>query len=235
MNESSPPTERTRLRRRPQRGDYTAETVRQILDAGSICHVAVAHAEQAFVIPIFYARMEDELIVHGSTANRVLRALANGAEACVTVTLVDAIVLARSAFHHSMNYRSVIAYGRARKLEQLEHKTEALRLLIEKLVPGRWDDTRRPSTEELARTLVLALPLSEASAKVRQGPPVDEAEDYALAHWAGELPLRTEYAAPVRDPRLAPELALPAYVERWMRGDRSVGAWEARTGAALES
>ena len=207
-----PPSERTKLRRQPQRARYERDAVRAILEEGSICHLAFAARGTPHVIPTFYALHRDELVVHGSTANRAFRALASGAETCVTVTLVDGLVLARSAFHHSMNFRSVVVYGRARKLEDPAEKEAAFRALIEKLVPGRWDDIRAPNAIETARTLVLAIPLDEASAKVRDTPPADDDADYALDCWAGILPVHTRIDAPVPDPKLRSGIPVPGYV-----------------------
>ncbi|MBW2280752.1 MAG: pyridoxamine 5'-phosphate oxidase family protein [Deltaproteobacteria bacterium] len=200
------------MRRGAQRADYAPETVRGILAEGSICHVAFSDGGQAHVIPTAYGLLGDEICIHGSTANRVLRGLAKGADACLEVTLVDGLVLARSAFHHSMNYRSAILYGRARVVDDPAEKLDAMRALIDHLIPGRWDDVRAPNPEEFARTLVLALPVDEASAKVRTGPPVEEEEDYATPCWAGVLPLETVAGAPVADDRLVHGVELPGYV-----------------------
>ena len=206
------PSPRTRMRRGAQRADYSPDTVRGILAEASLCHVAFSDGEQAHVIPTAYGLLGDELCIHGSTANRVLRALAQGAEACLEVTLVDGLVLARSAFHHSMNYRSVILYGRARVVDEPAEKLDAMRALIEHLIPGRWDEVRAPSPEEFARTLVLALPIDEASAKLRTGPPAEEEDDYAIPCWAGVLPLGTVAGAPVDDGRLVAGVEVPGYV-----------------------
>ena len=206
------PSPRTRMRRGAARADYAPETVRGILAEGSLCHVAFSDGEQAHVIPTAYGLLGDELCIHGSTANRVLRALASGAEACVEVTLVDGLVLARSAFHHSMNYRSAILYGRARVVDEPAEKLAAMRALIEHVMPGRWADVRAPNPEEFARTLVLAIPIDEASAKVRAGPPVEEEEDYAIPCWAGVLPLGPAAGEPIDDGRLVPGVELPGYV-----------------------
>jgi nitroimidazol reductase NimA-like FMN-containing flavoprotein (pyridoxamine 5'-phosphate oxidase superfamily) len=214
------PSPRTRLRRGAARGDYSPETVRGILAEGSLCHLAFAQQGQPHIIPTFYGVLGDEIVVHGSTANRALRSLAKGGEACIVVSLIDGLVLARSAFHHSMNYRSVVIYGRARALEDPDEKLAALRVMIEKLMPGRWADVRGPNPEEFARTLVLALPLDEASAKIRRGPPVDDEEDYQLGCWAGVLPVRLEVDKPVDDPKLGPGIAVPGYVEEFTRRTR---------------
>lgn len=217
------PSPRTRLRRGADRGDYAPATVREILAAGSLCHLGFAAEGQPHIIPTFYGVMGDEIVVHGSTANRALRALAGGGEACIVVSLVDGLVLARSAFHHSMNYRSVVVYGRARGVDEPDEKLEALRVMIEKLVPGRWDDVRGPNREEFARTLVLAVPLDEASAKIRRGPPVDDEEDHAMDCWAGVIPVSTALDEPVGDPRLREGIAVPGYVDAYRRGSTGKG------------
>ncbi len=217
MASSAAPSKRTQLRRGAARGDYSPETVREILGEGSLCHLAFAQDGQPHLIPTFYGVMGDEIVVHGSTANRALRALARGGEACIVVSLIDGLVLARSAFHHSMNYRSVVIYGRARAVDDPAEKLEAMRTMIEKLVPGRWDDVRGPNPEEFARTLVLAVPLDEASAKIRRGPPVDDEDDYALDCWAGVLPVRMHVDRPVADPKLRDGIAVPGYVGELIR------------------
>lgn len=209
------PTARTTLRRLPKRGSFERETVNGILDEGFICHVGFVVDGQPFVIPTAYGRKGDVLYIHGARASRMQKALADGRDVCVTVTLVDGLVLARSAFHHSMNYRSVVVFGRARAVEAEEEKNAALEAFTEHVMPGRWDDVRWPTAQELAATTVLAIQLSEASAKVRTGPPIDDEEDYALPVWAGVLPLGVEPGAPVADPLLPAETPLPAYVEQF--------------------
>ena len=201
MNQDSP-TKRTQVMRLPKRGDYSEATIHSILDAGFLCHVGFVADGQPFVIPTSYGRSGDTLYLHGSAASRMLRTLASGVEVCVTVTLVDGLVLARSAFHHSMNYRSVVLFGTATLVESADEKTAALRAISEQIVPGRWDDVRWPTEQELKATKVLALPISEASAKVRTGPPLDDEEDYAMKVWAGILPFRVQPQAPLPDPRL---------------------------------
>jgi len=207
------PTTRTQVMRLPKRGDYSEATIHSILDAGFLCHVGFVVDGQPFVVPTSYGRSGDTLYVHGSAASRMLRTLATGVEVCVTVTLVDGLVLARSAFHHSMNYRSVVLFGTATLLESADEKTAALRAISEQIVPGRWDDVRWPTEQELKATKVLALPISEASAKVRTGPPLDDEEDYALKVWAGILPFRMHPQAPLPDPRLNSESQeVPTYL-----------------------
>ncbi len=198
------PTERTILRRLPKRGVYDKAQVHTILDEGFICHVGFAVDGQPFVVPTGYARAGDQVYIHGSAASRMLRTLDAGVNLCFTVTLVDGFVLARSAFHHSMNYRSVVVLGMARLVTEPAEKTEALRRFTDHIVPGRWDEVRQPTEQELKATTVLALPLDEVSAKVRTGPPIDDDEDYALPVWAGIVPIRTQVGEPVSDSRLMP-------------------------------
>src|SRR3989440_10905702 len=171
-------TQRTTLKRLPKRGSHERDVINQVLDEGFICHIGFAIDGQPFVIPTGYARAGDQLFIHGSQASRMLRALKEGIDACVTVTLIDGLVLARSAFHHSMNYRSVVVFGRAALIENREEKLAALFALSEHMVPGRWNDVREPNEQELQKTSVLSLPLTEASAKIRTGPPLDDEEDY---------------------------------------------------------
>jgi nitroimidazol reductase NimA-like FMN-containing flavoprotein (pyridoxamine 5'-phosphate oxidase superfamily) len=207
------PTKRTQVNRLPKRGDYTKETIHSILDAAFLCHVGFAVEGQPYVIPTGYGRNRDTLYLHGSAASRMLRNLEQGIDICVTVTLLDGIVLARAAFHHSMNYRSVVILGRAALITETDAKLEALRIISEQIIPGRWNDARLPTPQELKATTVMAVPIEEASAKVRTGPPVDDEEDYGLNMWAGVLPLGMKAGAPVRDPRLAPNVqAVPEYV-----------------------
>ena len=214
-------TERSTLRRLPQRGHYERALINAILDEGFICHVGFILDGQPFVIPTGYARLDETLYLHGSRASRMLQALRAGVDVCVTVTLVDALVLARSAFHNSINYRSVVVFGRARAVEDETEKLTALHAFTEHVAPGRWAEVRQPTSNELKATAVLALPLAEGSAKVRTGPPLDDEADYALPIWAGELPLRLATGEPVADPRLPAGLEPPAYLahyERMRRG-----------------
>lgn len=205
--DSYTPTERTQVRRLPKRAVYDKAQVYSILDAGYVCHVGFAVDGQPYVIPTGYARAGDRIYIHGSAASRMLRALEQGADVCVTVTLLDGFVLARSAFHHSMNYRSAVVFGRARLVTDPGEKLEALRAFTDHVLPGRWAEVRQPNDRELNATSVLALPLDEASAKVRTGPPVDDEPDYALPVWAGEVPVRMELGEPVADGRVLPGVA----------------------------
>jgi nitroimidazol reductase NimA-like FMN-containing flavoprotein (pyridoxamine 5'-phosphate oxidase superfamily) len=207
-----PPSGRATVKRLPKRAAYDRATIHAILDEGMVCHVGFVQDGQPFVIPTIYVRIGESLYVHGSPASRMLQALRTGIPVCVTVTLVDGLVLARSAFHHSMNYRSVVLFGTAAVVEEPDRKEEVLRALAEHLIPGRWDDIRLPTPDELRRTLVLAVAIEEASAKVRTGPPLDDEEDYALPMWAGVLPLRLTAAEPVADPRLRPGSEPPPHV-----------------------
>jgi nitroimidazol reductase NimA-like FMN-containing flavoprotein (pyridoxamine 5'-phosphate oxidase superfamily) len=205
-------TDRTLVKRLPQRASYERELVYEILDAGFICHVGFVIDAQPFIIPTAYGRAGDVLYLHGSRASRMLKTLGAGVEACVEVTHVDGLVLARSAFHHSINYRSVVVFGRAEVVEDASEKQKALRAFTEHLIRGRWDEVREPNERELAATLVLRLPLAEASAKVRTGPPIDDEEDLSLPVWAGVLPLHTIAGEPLSDPQLGEDVALSRVV-----------------------
>jgi nitroimidazol reductase NimA-like FMN-containing flavoprotein (pyridoxamine 5'-phosphate oxidase superfamily) len=206
------PSKRTQVGRLPKRGDYSKETIHGILDSAFLCHVGFVVDGQPFVIPTGYGRDGETLYIHGSAASRMLRNLEKGIDACVTVTLLDGIVLARAAFHHSMNYRSVVMLGTATSVEDTETKREALRIISEQIVPGRWDDVRQPNDQELKATTVLSFPIDEASAKVRTGPPADDEEDYGLDIWAGVLPLSLQPGTLIPDPRLKSGMdVVPSY------------------------
>jgi nitroimidazol reductase NimA-like FMN-containing flavoprotein (pyridoxamine 5'-phosphate oxidase superfamily) len=209
------PTERTRVRRLPERAAYDRATVHAILDEGFICHVGFVAGGQPYVLPTGYARVGETLYLHGSTGSRL--GLRPGMEVCVTVTLLDGLVLARSAFHHSMNYRSVMAIGRTRPVRDPDEKEAALRALVDHIVPGRSDAVRGGDRRELAATAVLALPLAEVSAKVRTGPPKDDDPDYDLPIWAGVLPLQLTPGDPAPDPVLDPAIPAPGHVASWSR------------------
>jgi nitroimidazol reductase NimA-like FMN-containing flavoprotein (pyridoxamine 5'-phosphate oxidase superfamily) len=211
MPENVPMSDRTRVVREPQRAIYDREIIYKILDEGFVCHVGFTLDGQTFVIPTMYARVHDAVYFHGSAASRMLRGVSAGLNVCVTVTLVDGLVLARSVFNHSMNYRSVVALGNTAIVDEPGEKLAALRAFTEKLIPGRWNDARQPNEQELKATSILRLPLTEVSAKVRVGGVEDDAEDYALQVWAGIVPLRLVADAPVRDERCDASLATPAY------------------------
>ena len=210
------PTERTILKRLPKRASYQRKIIYKILDEGFICHVGFVDRDHPVVIPTAYGRVADTLYIHGSAASRMLRSLATRIPVCVTVTLVDGLVLARSVFHHSMNYRSVVIFGTAIAVRDKKEKLHALRSFSEQVLPGRWADVREPNKAELKQTLVLRIPLREASAKIRTGAPVDEESDYSLRVWAGELPLRIVPGTPIRDPRSEFDVPIPSYFNNIM-------------------
>ena len=210
-------TERTKLQRLPKRGVYDREPVYKILDEGFICHVSFTVDGRPVVIPTGYARVADQLFIHGSQVSRMLRTLSAGIDVCIAITLVDGLVLARSAFHHSINYRSVVIFGRATMVEEREAKLAALFAFSEHVIPGRWEDVREPTDQELKATTVLSVPLKEVSAKVRTGPPLDDEEDYALDVWAGVIPLKLVAGAPLPDPRLPSHIEVPLYAGNYSR------------------
>ncbi len=209
------PSPRTRVRRAPKRGVYERAQIDAILDEALVCHVGFVYDEQPYVIPTLHARVGDVVYLHGSTASRMVRTLATGMPCSLTATLLDGIVLARSAFHHSANYRSVTVLGRASLVASEDERLRALEAFSEHLVPGRWDQVRPPNRKELKGTQVLALPLTEASAKIRTGPPADDDEDMDRDVWAGVVPLALQASAPVPDPVLAAGIELPAHVASW--------------------
>jgi nitroimidazol reductase NimA-like FMN-containing flavoprotein (pyridoxamine 5'-phosphate oxidase superfamily) len=217
MSETHPPTQRTRVIREPDRAVYSREDVYRILDEGFICHVGFAVDGQPFVIPTSYGRKDDSLYIHGSAASRMLRQLKQTVPVCVTVTLLDGLVLARSVFNHSMNYRSVVVLGEATLVDDPEEKLAALRVLSEHILRGRWDDARRPNERELKATSVLRVPIEEFSAKVRIGPPIDDEEDYAFPTWAGVVPLEMSVGKAIDDPRLENGREVPEYVVGYAR------------------
>ena len=214
------PTERTQVHRLTKRGVYDRETVYSILDEGLVCHVGFVEDGKPVVIPTGYARKGDTLYIHGSTISRMFRALGKGADVCVTVTLVDGLVLARSAFHSSMNYRSVVIFGKATLLDDPAAKREALHAFTAHVAPGRWQEIRQPNEKELQVTTVLAIPLEEVSAKIRTGPPIDDEEDHRLPVWAGVLPLELTPRTPLPDKNLPSDTALPHYVRKYSRKRR---------------
>src|SRR6266849_4037519 len=211
------PTPRTRVVREPQRAVYDRDAVNQILDEAFLCHVGFVADGQPFVIPTSFGRNGDVLYIHGSAASRMLRNLDKGIPVCVTVTLLDGLVLARSIFNHSMNYRSVVVLGTAVAVLDGGEKLDALKSLSEHILPGRWAESRQPNERELKQTLVMRLPIQEFSAKVHQGPPIDDEEDYSFLTWAGVIPLEMVAGAPIKDPRLDPKTPAPAYARRYSR------------------
>ena len=215
MSSNFVPTPRTRVVREPDRGVYDRDTINRILDEGFLCHVGFVADGQPFVIPTSYGREGDVLYIHGSAASRMLRNLDRGISVCVTVTLIDGLVLARSVFNHSMNYRSVVILGTATLISNPEEKIAALRTLSEHIIPQRWDDSRQPNEKELKATSVLRIPIDEFSAKVRVGPPIDDEPDYSFPTWAGVIPLDMQVGAPVRDERCQQEL--PEYLRNYSR------------------
>ena len=217
MSSKSTRTERTKVKRLPARGHYDRDTINAILDEAFICHVGFVVDGQPYVIPTGFARVGDHVYIHGSAASRMLRNLSQSINVCVTVTLIDGLVLARSAFHHSINYRSVVILGNAELVVDADEKDKALEALTEHIVPGRWADVRWPNELELKATTVLKLPIKEASAKIRTGDPKDDEEDYAMDVWAGVLPLSLATGTPIDDNRLDPGIAVPAYVEDYRR------------------
>jgi nitroimidazol reductase NimA-like FMN-containing flavoprotein (pyridoxamine 5'-phosphate oxidase superfamily) len=223
MSEPQMPTPRTRVVREPHRAAYDRETVYQILDEGFLCHVGFAVDGQPFVIPTSYGRKDASLYIHGSAASRMLRQMQKQdgknetVQVCITVTLLDGLVLARSVFNHSMNYRSVVILGKATLVDDPQEKLAALRTLSEHILPGRWDDSRQPNERELKQTSVLRVPIEEFSAKVRTGPAIDDEEDLTFPTWAGVLPLEMKAGAPVNDANLDPGREVPPYVTSYSR------------------
>jgi nitroimidazol reductase NimA-like FMN-containing flavoprotein (pyridoxamine 5'-phosphate oxidase superfamily) len=217
MPDRFPISNRTRVVREANRAVYDRASIYRILDEAFVCHVGFADQGQPFVIPTLFARVGDDLYFHGSAASRMLRIASGGMPVCITVTLTDGLVLARSVFNHSMNYRSVMALGNAVLVDEPTEKLRALQAFTEKLIPGRWNDARHPNEKELKATSILKLPLSEVSAKVRAGAVEDDAEDYALSVWAGVIPLRLVAGPPVRDQRCSPAIPTPAYAANYQR------------------
>ena len=210
-------TERTRIRRLPKRASYDVAVVEVILAEGLYCHVGFSVDAQPYVIPTIYARVEDRLYIHGSAASRMLRTIGERMPVCITVTILDGLVLARSTFHHSMNYRSVVILGEATEVIDADEKMTALKAIVDHVMVGRWEDVRQPSDQELKATSVIRVPLEEVSAKIRTGPPVDDDEDYQLGCWAGEVPLTLVSQTPVADPLLPSGIALPGYARDYRR------------------
>lgn len=212
-----PKTDQNHIKRLPERGHYDRETIYRILDEALICHIGFAEKGQPYVIPINFARVEDTVVLHGARASRLLKHIEAGHPVCVTATLVDGLVLARSVFHHSVNYRSVVLFGKGRPVEGEQEKLAALKAITEHLIPGRWQEARLPSRKELNATRVVSIQIDEASAKIRMGPAVDEQEDYALQVWAGVLPMQEVTLPPMRDELLQEDIPLPGYVAGYSR------------------
>jgi len=210
-------TGKNRVKRLPERGHYDQETIYRILDEALICHVGFAEKGQPYVIPINFARVEDTIVLHGAKASRLLKHIEAGHPVCVTATIVDGLVLARSVFHHSVNYRSVVLFGKGRAVEDDQEKLAALEAVTEHLIPGRWQEARLPDRKEMNATRVVSIRIDEASAKVRVGPPGDEQEDYALPVWAGLLPMQEVTLPPIRDELLPGDIPLPEYVAGYSR------------------
>jgi hypothetical protein len=210
-------TERTKVNRHPERACYDRETIHSIIDEALICHVAIVQDGQPFILPVIHTRIDERLYIHGSRGSRLLQALANGTSACISMTIVDGLVLAKSAMHHSMNYRSVMVLGRGRAVEDEHTKRIVWGALVEHVVPGRSNDCRMPTAQESQATMLIEFPIEEASAKIRTGGPKDEVDDLALPHWAGVLPLSLTAGAPVSDPALSADIITPAYVAPYER------------------
>ena len=212
MAEPFPKTPRNRVKRHPERGRYDPAEIYPIVDAALICHVGFVYDQQPVVIPTLHARQGDTILLHGAKGSRLLRHVEAGGDVCITITLVDGIVLARSVFNHSINYRSAVIFGRGTPLDGEQARLEALAAFTERLVPGRWADARQPSAVELKQTSIVAVPIESASAKIRSGPPKDDAEDMELPVWAGVLPLYQASGSPVADPDLQPGVEVPEYI-----------------------
>ena len=212
-------TDRSKVKSRPRLGHHDRAIVNQILDESLVVHVGFVVDNQPFVIPMGYGREGDRLYIHGSTASRMLKSLEKGIDLCVTATLLDGIVIARSLFHHEMNYRSVVLFGRATLVEGEDEKLHALKVLSEQIIPGRWEQARTPTPQEVKGTTVLAFPIAEGSAKIRSGEPHDNAEDYALSIWAGQLPLKLIAGVPIPDPKLSPDIPPPENLAHYHRGE----------------
>jgi nitroimidazol reductase NimA-like FMN-containing flavoprotein (pyridoxamine 5'-phosphate oxidase superfamily) len=203
---------RSKINRLPSRGYYDKETINQIIDEALYCHVSFAYNNQPYIIPTIHARMNDRIVLHGAKGSRMMKHIAEGNEVCIALTLMDGLVLARSVFHHSMNYRSVVLFGKGKLFENKVKKLEALKAITEHLIPGRWEDARKPNEKELKATTVVSIDIDEASAKIRTGPPIDDEEDYNLPVWAGVIPILQKFDSPVNDPKLNEDIALPNYI-----------------------
>lgn len=212
------PMSDTRVRRHPERGHYDKSTIHAILDAGVFCHVAIVRNGMPIVIPTLYVRIADHLYIHGAVASGLLKNLAPDTMVSVAVTLLDGLVMARSAYNHSMNYRSVVLFGRAREVKEPREKLAVLEAMVNQVTPGRWQDARQPNEQEIKTTRVFGIPIDQASAKIRSGPPVDDAEDMDLPVWAGILPLKATYGRPIADPQQQPPVPFPSYLQNLIEG-----------------
>ena len=210
-------TDKTRVKRAPKRGIYDFDTIATILDEGLVCHIGFIANNQPFVIPTAYGRLDKTLYIHGAGASRMIQALDTGIDLCLSVTLLDGLVLARSAYHHSMNYRSVVLFGQAEAVHESDEKMAALKAFTEHVMKGRWDEVRSPNETELNNTVVLSLPITEASAKIRTGPPIDDPADYELPIWAGVLPLTQQPGTPITGPKMSVAAAVPQAVSAYSR------------------
>lgn len=226
-------TARNKVRRLPKRESYDKAAIYEIIDEALICHVGFVQGNQPFVIPTIHARRGDELILHGATTSRMLKHIAAGNQVCIAITHLDGLVMARSVFHNSMNYRSVVLFGCGHVIESEEERLEGLRVLTDHVMPGRWAEARLPNSKELKATTLIAIPIESASAKVRTGPPADDEEDYAMPIWAGVLPIQQQFLAPINDPRLASRIEVPPYIRDRERSEMPPSA-DAREWASLE-
>lgn len=206
-------THRSKINRIPSRGFYDKETINKIVDEAFYCHVSFVQNDQPIIIPTIHARMDDRIVLHGAKGSRLLKHLGEGNEICVAITLLDGLVLARSVFHHSMNYRSVVLFGKGTLIEDKGKKLEALKAITDHLIPGRWEEARKPNEKELNGTSVVSIDIDEASAKIRTGTPKDDEEDYNLPIWAGEIPLSLKFDSPLNDPQLKKDIVLPNYIK----------------------
>lgn len=211
------PGKKIKVNRIPERGFYDSDTINKIIDEALYCNISFVQDGRPFIIPTIHARMNDHLVFHGAKASRLLKQISGGEEIAVSITILDGLVLARSVFHHSMNYRSVVIFGKGKLIENKNEKLNALEAITNHILPGRWDDARKPNEKELNATSVVSLKIDEASAKIRSGPPKDEEEDYDLPVWAGVLPLSKTFAQPEEDLKLKPGILLPDYIEKFIK------------------
>lgn len=213
-----PPTAKSQFKRIPNRASYDKSVIYPILDASLICHIAFVQDNQPFNIPTLFARLDDHLIVHGASTSRLIRHLQSGNEICLSVAIIDGIVLARSVFEHSLNYRSVVIFGHSRSIMREDEKRQALQVFTEKLIAGRWEDARRPNSVELKATGVASIKIENATAKIRNAPPDDQPEDLSLSVWAGVIPLKTVYEEPIPSPDIPENTPFPYYLKSFVGG-----------------